>query len=75
MFQDEGRFGRVSLPRRSWAPLGMRPVCHTQIIREYTYAYSAISPVDGMMGNFNRAGGNDRSNGNLLAASIESFPG
>ena len=49
MFQDEGRFGRVSLPRRSWAPRGMRPVCHTQIIREYTYAYSPISPVDGMI--------------------------
>lgn len=28
---------------------GIRPVCHTQIIREYTYAYSAISPVDGMI--------------------------
>jgi len=49
MFQDEGRFGRVSLPRSSWAPKGIRPVCHTQIIREYIYAYSAISPLDGMI--------------------------
>lgn len=49
MFQDEARFGRVSLPRSSWAPRGMRPVCQTQIIREYTYAYSAISPLDGVI--------------------------
>lgn len=49
MFQDEARFGRVSLPRSSWAPKGMRPVCRTQIIREYTYAYSAISPLDGVI--------------------------
>ena len=25
----------------------MRPVTHCQIIREYTYAYAALSPVDG----------------------------
>lgn len=49
MFQDEGRFGRVSLPRKSWAPGGMRPICRTQIIREYTYVYSAVSPADGMI--------------------------
>lgn len=47
MFQDEGRFGRVGLPRRCWAPPGARPGCPSQIIREYIYAYSAISPKDG----------------------------
>jgi transposase len=47
MFQDEGRFGRVSFPRRSWAPFPCRPRCSAQIIREYIYAYSAISPHDG----------------------------
>jgi len=47
MFQDEGRFGRISLPRRCWAPPGIRPICASQIIREYIYAYSAISPADG----------------------------
>ncbi|OQA87209.1 MAG: hypothetical protein BWY31_00921 [Lentisphaerae bacterium ADurb.Bin242] len=52
MFQNEERFGRVSLPRSSWAPQEMRPVCHTQIVRKYTYAYSAISPVDGVIESF-----------------------
>ena len=47
MFQDEGRFGRISLPHRCWAPPGLRPLCGAQIIREYIYAYSAISPSDG----------------------------
>jgi putative transposase len=47
MFQDEGRFGRISLPRRCWAPPGTRPLCGAQIIREYIYAYSAISPSNG----------------------------
>ena len=49
MFQDEGRFGRVGLPRRCWAPPGARPGCPSQIIREYIYAYSAISPKDGVI--------------------------
>jgi hypothetical protein len=38
MFQDEGRFGRVSLPRRCWAPYGVRPLRGAQIIREYIKA-------------------------------------
>jgi len=47
MFQDEGRFGRISDPRRCWAPAGMRPTVPAQIVREYTYAFAAISPLDG----------------------------
>jgi transposase len=49
MFQDEARFGRINIPRSCWAPLGIRPVVGAQLIREYTYAYAAVSPVDGVM--------------------------
>lgn len=49
MFQDEGRFGRISDPRRCWAPRGMRPDVPCQTVREYTYAYVAASPHDGVM--------------------------
>lgn len=49
MFQDEGRFGRISSPRRCWAPRGMRPNVPCQMVREYTYAYVAASPHDGVM--------------------------
>ena len=49
MLQDEGRFGRISTPQRCWAPHGIRPSVPSQIVREYTYAYVAVSPHDGTM--------------------------
>jgi transposase len=49
MFQDEARFGRINIPRSCWAPLGIRPVVGSQVIREYTYVYAAVSPSDGVM--------------------------
>jgi len=48
MFQDEARFGRINTPRRCWAPEGFRPNVPKQIVREYTYAYTASSPIDGV---------------------------
>ncbi len=48
MFQDEARFGRSNSLRRCWAPAGFRPDVPKQIVREYTYAYTASSPVDGV---------------------------
>lgn len=48
MFQDEARFGRMSDPSRCWAPPGMRPQVGYQFIREFTYAYGAVSPLDGI---------------------------
>lgn len=47
MFQDESRFGRINEPTACWAPAGIRPVVGHQLIREYTYAYGAVSPLDG----------------------------
>ncbi len=49
MFQDEGRFGRINDPRRCSAPCGVRPDVPQQIVREYTYAFAAISPHDGTL--------------------------
>lgn len=47
MFQDEARFGIITDPRRCWAPQGIRPIVSSQIVREYTYLYGAVSPQDG----------------------------
>ena len=47
MFQDEARFGRLSDPQRCWAPAPMRPVVTQGVVREYAYAYAAVSPTDG----------------------------
>ncbi len=49
MFQDEGRFGLLGDPRRCWAPKGVRPVVGARLVRQYTYAFSAVSPHDGAM--------------------------
>jgi transposase len=49
MFQDEARFGRINDPRRCWAPKGLRPEVGMQIVREYTYAFGAVSPHDGVL--------------------------
>ena len=46
MFQDEARFGRINDPRRCWSPLGVRPQVGVRIVREYTYAFAALSPHD-----------------------------
>jgi putative transposase len=47
MFADEARFGRMNRPRPCWAPIGLRPAVASQLIREYTYLYGAVSPRDG----------------------------
>jgi len=47
LFQDEGRFGRISDRRRCWAPLPSRPLVGHQVIREYVYAVTAVSPFGG----------------------------
>jgi transposase len=49
MVQDEGKFGRVNIPRRAWAPEHVRPLVPRQIVREYVYAYAAIAPKLGKM--------------------------
>jgi transposase len=47
MFQDEARFGRISDVCYCWAPKPMRPMVKAMLTHEYTYAYGAVSPLDG----------------------------
>jgi len=49
MAQDEGCFGRISQPRRCWAPPGVRPQVPAQLVREYVPAYAAVAPALGHM--------------------------
>jgi transposase len=49
MFQDEARFGRLSDPRPCWAPPGVRPTVELALVREFVYAYGAVSPADGCL--------------------------
>ena len=49
MAEDEARFGRISIPRRAWAPPGVRPHAPRQIVRDYTHVYAAVAPAEGKM--------------------------
>ena len=47
MFMDEAAFGRISDPGRCWAPLGVRPIAPSQMVREYIQLYGASDPING----------------------------
>ena len=47
MFQDEARFGRISDVRHCWDRKPHRPMVRAMVTQQYTYAYGAVSPVDG----------------------------
>jgi DDE superfamily endonuclease len=49
MAQDEGRFGRISRPKRCWAPPGIRPHVPSQVVRESVYVFAAVAPGAGLM--------------------------
>jgi len=46
-FEDEARFGRISREMACWVKADMIPLVARQMIREYIYAYSALSPQTG----------------------------
>lgn len=46
-FQDEARFGRINTVQKCWSRKGSVPKVMQQLIREYTYAYSAVCPETG----------------------------
>lgn len=47
MFQDEAGFGRINKPKSCWCGDNIRPTVPCHRIREYMYAYGAVSPLDG----------------------------
>lgn len=47
LFEDEGRFGRISDKRRCWGPLPKRPETGQQVVRESVYSLAAVCPDDG----------------------------
>lgn len=49
MYCDEGRFGLMGDLTGCWVPPGVRPEITMKLTRQYLYAYSAVSPVDGRM--------------------------
>lgn len=46
-FEDEARFGRINTLSRCWVPGTQRAEIEQQLVREYTYAYTAVCPTTG----------------------------
>lgn len=46
-FQDEGRFGRINTVQKCWCQKGIVPKVTQQLIREYSYAFTAVCPETG----------------------------
>jgi transposase len=49
LFEDEGRFGRISQLRADWAPQGRRPLVPKQVVRESAYGFVAVAPLEGRL--------------------------
>jgi transposase len=45
-FEEEARFGRISNVSRCWVPQGKRATVKKQMIREHTYAFRAVCPLE-----------------------------
>ncbi len=73
MAQDEGRFGRISTPKRAWAPPGMRPKAPRQVIRESSYVYAAVAPEQGLMTSLILPSANTATMNLFLAQVAEDF--
>lgn len=67
MFQDEARFGRMSEPYPCWAPKGVRPMVKLALVREFVYAYAAVSPTDGKLNTMLAASMNTQTMNRFLA--------
>lgn len=75
LFQDEGRFGRISDTRRCWAPLPIRPHVPRQVVREYIYGYVAVSPLDGKCSSLILPWSDGEMMSMFLAHTAQVFPG
>ena len=74
MFQDEARFGRMSQPRPCWAPPGVRPMVGLALVREFVYAYAAVSPRDGKLNTMLASSMNTETMNRFLAHVAARYP-
>jgi len=74
MFADEAIFGRITNIKSCWCPSGVRPTVSSLKIREYIYAFGAVSPAHGEK-SFIVAGGCNTEWTNLFLQNLsDQFP-
>jgi hypothetical protein len=74
MFQDEARFGRMSLPYACWAPKPLRPKVGLALVREFVYVYAAVCPQDGAVTWARTEKMNTANMSHFLGKMAEQFP-
>jgi hypothetical protein len=74
MTQDEGRFGRVNIPKASWAPMGIRPNVAKQVVRQSFYVYCAVAPSLGKISSLILPYGNTEMMNMFLENLSNDFP-
>lgn len=74
LVQDEGRFGRINIPRSSWAPGGFRPVAPRQVVRQAVYAFAAVRPSTGNITAMVCESANTEMMSIFLAAVADEYP-
>lgn len=75
MFEDEARFGRMSDPRKCWAPAPCRPIVGLALVREFVYEYAAVSPGDGSLDRFMTLSMDSEHMSQFLAQVRKTHPG
>ena len=73
-FQDETRFGRLSGPRRCWAPWPSRPTVGQQVIREYNLRSGRYQPLGRQTFHARAALGGYRNHVAVLSPNSGGFP-
>ncbi len=46
-YQDEARFGRINTVQTCWCMKGIMPTVKQQLVREYSYLFTAVCPDNG----------------------------
>lgn len=46
-YQDEARFGRINTVQRCWCMKGLIPTVNQQLLKEYSYLFTAVCPKNG----------------------------
>lgn len=75
LFQDEGRFGRISDRKRCWGPLPRRPEVSQQVVREFVFTLAAVCPSDGRIASLIMPWVDTEIMSIFLAHTAEVFPG
>lgn len=75
LFQDEGRFGRISDRKRCWGPLPRRPEVCQQVVREFVFTLAAVCPSDGRIASLIMPWVDTEIMSIFLAHTADEFPG